>query len=100
MDARYAGFSALPSATVVSDPVTAVGAGALAAFAAGGDCSGSFIAFLKSRIARPSAPPTSPSLAGPKITRIINNRINKCEGAKISITVLQPASAPGFSAQA
>src|ERR1700730_8790952 len=49
--------------------------------------SGSFIAFLKSLIALPSAPPTSPSLLGPKMIRMITKRTNKWEGAKISMVI-------------
>src|SRR5579863_1000571 len=61
---------------------------ASAAAALGGlGFSASFIAFLKSRIDLPSVPPTSPSLLGPKSTRMIASRINKWVGAKRSIIV-------------
>jgi hypothetical protein len=49
-----------------------------AGFAAGaGMLSGSLIARLKSRIPLPSAPPTSPSLLGPKMIKMTNNRRSK-----------------------
>ena len=37
-------------------------------------------------IALPNAPPTSPSLLGPKMIRMITSSINRCDGAKISIS--------------
>src|SRR5580700_10231362 len=61
-----AGLSVLGSlVTVSADLVTFFG------------LSGSFIAPLKSRIARPNAPPTSPSLLGPKMIRMITSKISK-----------------------
>src|SRR5271166_2139530 len=57
-----------------------------------GSDSGSFIARLKSLIAFPSAPPTSPSLLGPKMMRTRSRMISKCDGANRSIIVLPAQS--------